>query len=270
VNVTGTITVTAPHVTIENVCVTDNGAGNVNNGPAVSFRAVGGLIENSTVAGANATDQSVEQAVATTNSGRATANHDYFYNCGECIHDSGWTVENSYVDANGAPYSSGYSSGAAQGQADHHEDLYCNNCTVTLSHDTLLNPFDETAVLFTDVNNGSGGTCRNRDVLTNSLLAGGGFLVYECPGATSPGTASVNFTGNAVARCTTAPVSQTPDGGSDCAGNRLPMPGSGAGSGGYWPYGGHYGVHAATYCSGVSGQMWSNNVWDDNGASVSC
>ena len=55
-------------------------------------------------AGRDATDQSVEQAVASDNN-NVTAEYDYFANCGECIHDSGWTVNDSYVLANGGPYS---------------------------------------------------------------------------------------------------------------------------------------------------------------------
>ena len=268
-NVTGTIAVNAANVTIDNVCVTNDGAGNVNNGPAVRFEAAGGLIEHSTVRGANETTESVEQAIASENKS-ATAEYDYFYNCGECVHDSGWTVANSYIDINGAPYSGGYSSGKGQGSLDHHESLYCNNCTAALTHDTLLDPWGEVASsVFADVNSGSGGICSNKLSVTNSFIAGGGFLIYQCPSGTSVGTASLTFTGNDVARCTTGTITQATDGGYDCGGVKTTTPGSGADSHGFWPYGGHYGVDSYTYCTAGTTQ-WSGNHWDDNGASIGC
>ena len=64
VDLTGRIVVTAANVTIDNVCVSFNGGGQVNSGvAAVQFRAAGGTIENSVVAGANATNQSTEVAL---------------------------------------------------------------------------------------------------------------------------------------------------------------------------------------------------------------
>jgi hypothetical protein len=264
-NVTGTITVTAANVTITNVCVTDDAEGNINSGPVVHFESTGGLIEHATVSGANATNQSVEVAVG----GGGTASHDYFYNCGECVHDSGWNVSDSYVNANGDPYSGGYSGGVGQGAEDHHEDVYCNRGSALIRHDTLLNPFNSVATLFCDTSDG--GACSNHVTMTDNLMVGGGFLLYACGNASSVGTSTMNISHNRFARCTTPAIARNSiQGGYACEGDKNFSPGSGADHHGYWPYGGYYGVHADTYCPPERGQTWSANVWDDNGAGVKC
>ncbi len=91
-NVTGQIIVKAANVTIDNVCVSDNGQGNYNNGAAVGFNSTGGVLSNSSVHGSNATNQSLQAAIA----GSGTISHSYVYNCGECVHDGPWTVSDSY------------------------------------------------------------------------------------------------------------------------------------------------------------------------------
>lgn len=270
-SVRGTITVEAPDVRIENVCVVDAAAGNINNGPAVRFGAAGGVIARSKVQGANATDQSVEQAVASDNN-NVTAEYDYFANCGECIHDSGWTVTNSYVLANGGPYSEGYSGLTPHGELDHREDLYCNDGSATLRHDTLVNSFGTVATVFCDTGDGAGGPCVNHVTMTENLLIGGGYVLYACGNSNSPGTSTMDIEHNRFARCTREPVRQTSDGGWECSvsGGHGGGSGSGADAHGLWPYGGHYGVDADTFCPPTPGQTWAGNVWDNNRAPVRC
>jgi len=257
-NVTGSITVTAPNVTIKNVCVSSNGEGNINNGAAVHFSAAGGVIESSTVRGANATSQSVQVAIG----GSGTARHVYLYNCGECVHDGPWTVSDSYIEANGSAYMNGYVGDAGQGPADHHEDVYLASSSFVGDHNTLLNPHGETATVFGDTYNNPGGACANDITITNSLLAGGGYEVYTCASGSSVGTSTMNISNNRFARCDTMAVFDSSSGGRACQ--------SGADANGYWPFGGYFGVTASMYCPPTANQTWSNNVWDDDDNPIPC
>jgi hypothetical protein len=257
-DVSGSITVTAANVTIKNVCVSTNGGGNINNGPAVQFSAPGGVIESSTVRGANATDQSIQTAIA----GMGTASHVYLYNCGECVHDGPWTVNDSYVEANAADYQNGYRGDAGQGAEDHHEGVYLASTTFVGNHDTLFNPHDETAAVFGDTYNSPGGVCANHITVTDSLLAGGGYTLYTCASSSSAGASTMNISNNRFARCGTIAVYNSGSGGRACHG--------GADEHGYWPLGGYFGVTASMYCPPTTGQTWSNNVWDDDGDPIPC
>jgi hypothetical protein len=257
-NVTGSISVTAANVTIKNVCVSDDGKGNYNNGPIVSFTAPGGTIESSTVHGANATTQSVQTAL----SGMGTAKNVYLYNCGECIHEGPWTVTDSYILVNGADYAGGYVGDAGQGPEDHHEAVYLATSTFVGHHDTILNPFPETATIFGDTYNNPGGACGNHITVTDSLLAGSGYMFYTCGNGTSAGTSTMNISNNRFARCGTMTVNDPAGGGRACKG--------GPDEHGYFPFGGYFGVTAYTYCPPMSGQTWAGNVWDDDGHPVPC
>jgi hypothetical protein len=241
----------------------------VNSGPAIAFDAGGGVIENAVVAGENSTNESVEIALGANVVGGSgpTANHDYVYNCGECVHDNGWTLENSYVITNGRPCDGGYSGATCDGGIDHFEDVYCDGGYETINHDTLLNPNIQTAVVFCNTNNGmSSAPCANHLTITNNLMAGGGFILYSCSNASSVGTSTLTFTGNHVARCLGTATYHSGTGGSTCG----PADDAGADTHGYWPYGGYFGIDSGTYCPGTAGVTWSQNVWDDNGKTVSC
>jgi hypothetical protein len=257
-NVTGTITVTAANVTIKNVCVSANEGGNINNPPAVRFGAPGGVIENSTVGGANATDQSVQAAIA----GMGTASHVYFYNCGECIHDGPWTVNDSYIEVNAADFEGGYVGDAGQGPEDHHEGVYLASSSFVGNHDTIFNPHGETAAVFGDTYNSPDGVCANHITITDSLLAGGGYVLYTCASGTSVGASTMNISNNRFARCGTTAVFDSASGGRSCQG--------GADEHGYWPFGGYFGVTASMYCPPAADQTWSSNVWDDDGHPIPC
>jgi hypothetical protein len=259
-NVTGTITIDAANVTIDNVCVTADGGGQIGSAAVSIEHGRDTVIENTTIAGAGPSDHSVQIAVTNGSRAPATLSHDYLYNCGECIHEAPWTVNDSYVIANGM-----------QGTSDHIEALYCSDASISLAHDTLLNPASQTAVVFCDTGGGSGGPCDNHLTLADSLLAGGGYMLYPCANASSAGTSSMSITGNHFARCTAAPVTFDPSsGGHACGGSRTASIGSGADAHGYWPSGGYFGVSVHPYCPPTAGQAWSGNVWDDSGASIAC
>lgn len=266
-DVIGRIEVRAPNVTITNVCVTDDGGGAIGSPPAVQFDAGGGTISYSNVAGANATSESVEAALGTNGSeGQLHADHDYLHNCGECIHDNGWTLTNSYVITDGNPCSDGYSGSSCSGEPDHREAIYCNSGGFVGIHDTLLNPADQTAAVFCDTNLGGGGACTNQVTLENSLLAGGGYVIYTCGNASSRGTSQMTITGNDFARCGTRVRYQPGTGGRTCG----PADEHATNGKGYWPRGGYFGIDGDTYCPSAGGGSWSDNYWDDNGSSVHC
>jgi hypothetical protein len=260
-NVNGRIIVQAPNVTINNVCVSYDGGGQLNTSAIhIEGGATNTMVEHTTVGGANDSAQSTEQALANVSGGSATAASDYVYNCGECVWGGPWTIADSYVITNGM-----------QGTDDHLEDLYCSDESVAMTHDTLLNPADQNSVIFCDTNGGGGGACRNHITLTNSLLAGGGFVIYTCGNASSVGSSTMNISGNRFARCTTPPFRyNSGTGGTACRGATGSSIGSGADAHGYWPKGGYFGTALYTYCPPASGQTWSGNVWDDTGAEVPC
>jgi hypothetical protein len=244
------VTVTASNVTFTNDCISANGGSR--SGSRVVTIANGAAaprIEHSTIYGSNSTSQSVEEALNNNYSQPgAVADHDYIYNCGECVHGP-WKLTNSYVTSN------------ANISGEHYEDIYCSDATFVAEHDVLINPHEQTANLFCDTRGGGGGAADNHITLTNSLLAGSGFSVYPDGNSSSVGSSTMTITGNRFARCLSTSVYNPASGGTSCA--------NGPDSNGFFPKGGYFGIAAATYCSGAN-QVWTNNVWDDNGASVGC
>jgi hypothetical protein len=247
-------------VRIDNVCVTTDGGGQLGSAAITLLESARDtLIEHTTVAGLDSSGRSVAVAAANHSGNAATLSRDYLYNCGECVHDQPWSVNDSYIISNGM-----------QGTTEHIEDIYCNNGTITALHDTLLNPQNSVAEVFCDTNDGRHGACSNHVSVSSSLLAGGGFVLYPCGNASSVGSSTMNVTNNRFGRCVTPPFKQIADGGWNCKGSDAGTIGSGADSHGYWPNGGHYGLNAYTYCPPSSGQTWSGNVWDDNQGSARC
>jgi hypothetical protein len=261
VDVAGTITVQNSNVTIDNVCVTDNAGGQIG---SVAVRLEGSasntLIEHSTIAGANDSNGSVEQAVANYDGAPATLSHDYLHACGECVHDS-WTVRDSYVVSDGM-----------QGTSDHVEDVYYDSPGgATLVHDVLLNPEPQTAVIFGD--DTSGGPCASHLVLSDSLIAGGAEAIWTCGGmkASSVGTSTTEITNNLWARCgTDQTLHNYSTGGTTCEGATADAIGAGADSNGYWPLVGYQWPTNLEYCPPVTGQVFSGNLYDGTDETVNC
>ena len=234
--VSGKITINADNVTIENVKIVPTATGS--DSQAISNNGSGNLIRYVTAGGKGSGSDTIEAAVRGFDG--VTLERDRFYNCNECVQGAA-TVRDSYMVV------SSIYPGA------HAEDIYICSEAVTVEHSTLINSVHQTATVFGDTICGGG----NEFVVVDSLLAGGGFLLY--PQANSEAiTGTMNVSGNRFARCSTAPVYDESSGGTDCAG--------GPDAGGFYPYGGYYGVSAFAY-SGV-GQTWVDNVWDDSGLPV--
>jgi len=165
-NITGGIAVNAPNVTINNVCVKDPNGGSGELAITIESGSTNLLIEHTTVAGASSTNALDTGIWNASNISSVTANNVYIYNAAEDWHGSG-TVTNSYMQA-GATYS-----------GSHNEDIYLSDTSITLTHDTLLNSTGQTAVLFGDNDGGSKDIpADNHWVVKNSLMAGGGYLMY--------------------------------------------------------------------------------------------
>jgi hypothetical protein len=178
----------------------------------------------------------------------------YMHDCGECIqYDASITDSYFYVS----------------GHKCHCEAIYDSDGTVNVQHTTFMNPHEQTADVFMDVGS-PGQACDDHLTINNSLLAGGGYMVYPCGEAGSAGSSTTVITNNRFGRCTTKPTVRSA-GGYICQGHGSPT-GDGEvigspDSNGYYPYGGFFGVDSYTFCAQTT---WTNNVWDDNGATVSC
>jgi hypothetical protein len=185
--------------------------------------------------------------------------------------------------ANHATVSDSYSRISLRIANDHLENVYCSGGqTLTLNHNTLEDQAGQVAsAVFcnTSLNGSLGAPCTAHLTLTNNLLVGGGYALYECGNASNSDSgsgASLVFTGNDLARCTSPPVIQNGDGGWSCNGSTVTaagydatLPGASGDANGFFPWGGHYGVESYTYC-GSANTTWSGNYWDDNGGAVAC
>ncbi len=240
VSVRGTVEILASNVTFRDSEVTTT-QGNEGHNIWIGPDAGNVTIENTTLRGAdshvNAVQYSVQNSGETTNKGIGLQ----MYNCTECWAGPG-ILEDSYAIADGDV------AGA------HYEDIYYGGGggSLVADHDTLLNPHDQTADVFTKADFGDVATV----TVTNSLLAGGGFMMYGGVGSNGSVVGPVTVTGNRFARCLTTRVGDR-GGGHACTG--------GADSHGYWPDGGHYGVAGAFNASATT---WKNNYWDDTGESA--
>jgi hypothetical protein len=222
-NITGQVIINAPNVTLSHDCIDASGSGA--SGSAAVIIEPGGknaLIESSDVFGANADSESVEEAIRTNHADmNTTADHDYIYNCGECIHGAA-KLTNSYVDAN------------ASINEDHYEDIYDGGGggPLIVEHNTMLNPHDQTAVVFASVDFGDQTTI----TIANNIMAGGDYVLY---GGGSGGGGNV-----------LGPVT--------VSGNRFSRK--------YFTTGGQYGL-SDEFKESVT--HWSGNLWDDTLAPVS-
>lgn len=262
-DVTGTITVNRPRVTIRNVCVTANGG---SASGSVALQVLNGAdhtrIEDTTIRGAGAGPRnSVDMAVKNWSGKPATLSHDYLYNCGECIHDGPWQVADSYVISNGMQHT-----------GEHYEAAYYDNDVpapgMRFEHDVLLNPEDQSGVIFSD-DTTPNRTCAVNLTVQDSLIAGGGGMISFCGKTDAVGRAIMRIVDDRFARCRTRPITVARDGGTDCSGNRGTGIAAGADSHGYWPRGGHYATNGMKYCRARQ-SVWIHNVWDDNARALRC
>jgi hypothetical protein len=239
-DITGTVTVAADNVTIEKSRITRTSGGSGSYAVILNDGADGFTIRDSEVLGPASDSDGLESAVWNHyNNPGATAERVYFHRCADCWEGAG-TFRDDYMVVD-----------AAYG-GSHDEDIYVCGTTVNVDHSTLINTHQQTATVFGDT------ICGGNDfTVTDSLLAGGGFVLYPQANSSSE-TGSTYISGNRIARCGTSAIYNPNSGGTACSG--------GADAFGYYPLGGYYGVSAYTY-SGPD-QIWVGNVWDDSGQPI--
>jgi hypothetical protein len=257
-DITGYVVANASNVKLNHDCIIFDGeeregsAAVVLEGAATNF-----TISNSVVRGGNTTSESAEEAINNNHSDSgAVATRDRLEDCAECIHQA-WTLEESYVIANGREKAS------EEGRA-HTEDWWFSNNTIVAHDDTLLNPSKQTAVIFGE---SGGGPCVNHEMVTNSLLAGGGEMLYFCQQSSGNAGSSIEIKDNRFARriCTSRELSNWEGrGGFGCEPEGGGYFGYGDGTGGYFPRGGFFGVLKESEGIYNKGVGWEGNFWDNN------
>lgn len=242
-DVTGYITISANNVMIKNTRVTANGGGcgtsstcgNANIRLSGNYTATISHVELTTDSGTT-----VEHGIR--NSYGGTINVDHVYQHGNV--DALCWCGNANLRDN-------YSIIHLAIANDHLENLYLDDHTLTATHNTFLNNQPQTANVFGNTNNGSGGSCSNHLTVSDNLLAGGGYSIYPCGNASQAGSSVVTITGNRFARCGSTEV----QGG----GGTWFCPG-GSNANGYFPRAGSFGAEAYYF----GNQTWRGNYWDDN------
>jgi hypothetical protein len=245
VDVTGTIQILANNVTIQNSRVTQtstcgptSSCGNYAIAIAPDLTGIKiAHVETRTTAGATC-----EQDIRNTGAS-VTIEDAYLHGCDGNLYAVGPTVlKDSYGVAK------------IDISTDHIENIYFNETSFSAIHDTLLNPVNQTAVIF---GNSGGGTdvtnCSNQLTVQESLLAGGGYSLYPCAHSSQPGSSTLNVIGNHFARCLTTATYEAAGGHHPCSG--------GFDNNGFYPNSGSYGI-ASDYYTGTG--TWRGNVWDDN------
>jgi hypothetical protein len=236
-DVTGTVTVSGPNVTIENskIHTPDGGSGEtaiVLEDGADNFK----LVDSEVYGNGSQTDAPESGVWNHYNNAGAQVIGSYIHGSPDnwegrvdLVQDSFMIVDATYEEA-------------------HSENIYLCGSTAIVQHSTLYNESDETSLIFGDGICGRGNTVSVAD----SMLAGGGYMLEpNAKGVSAP----VSIVSNRIGRCLSAP-SQDSGGGYVCAG--------GTDSNGYWPRGGHYGLSADLGDEAA----WAGNVWDDNGEPV--
>jgi hypothetical protein len=256
-DITGQVVVDASGVKLNHDCIEVDGAEEAESAAVVLDNGASDFtISNSTVRGKNTTTESIEEALRNnySNAG-ATATGDRIENCSECLHQT-WTLDESYVDADGEQHAD--ESGRA-----HAEDWWFDGGTVEANDDTLLNPSKQTAVIFAE---SGGGSCENHETVTDSLLAGGGYMFYLCTHSTGAGSSSIAIKDNRFARilCAKKKIEDYEGrGGFGCSpeGSYFSY---GEGTGGYFPRGGFFGLVYEGEGIYDSGAGWEGNYWDND------
>lgn len=251
-DINGYVLVTSSGVTLNNDCITSTGGGSTctnSTGPGSSHQCFPLWIEsgsatvtNTTIRGADANGNSIIGVANSGNSG--TMDHDYIYNCTECVHDS-WIINDSYMTSN-----------ANSENTAHPEDVYLSDTSFTANHDTFISGVGQStdAVFFGNTNGGGGGPCSNRWMVKDSLLTvsnNGNYILGTCSNSSSAGSsAALDFENNDFG-----------PGGNAC------------GDGGIvWDtHCGQNGNNVGAWCSGLGSRLtWTGNFRDSNGSAVFC
>jgi hypothetical protein len=155
----------------------------------------------------------------------------------------------------------------------HVENVYGDDATFDIEHNTIINQNHETATLFFQSPTAQSVPCTNHVTVKNNLLAGGTNVLGFCAHATSVGSSTADVENNRVARCHGTPT-QASDGWWFCAGGGPISPGED--SFGQFPYGGSNPPGAMYFsdpgfsCPPTAGQTYVNNNWDDTGTPIPC
>ena len=217
------------------------------------------LIERTTISGDDTGSRSVEMAAANYGGQAATLEHDNIRDCGECVHGGPWTIRDSYLISNGM-----------RGTSDHYEDVYCNNTTVVLDHDTAFDPQNQVAEVF----------CRHQ-------LRWRRGLPEPCHDHQQPAgrrrLSAVRLRKRIIAwrqhdERHRQPLRQMPHESHQVQlqdrwlrlRHDVLQAGAGEDTHGYWPQGGYYGLASYTFCAPANGSVWSDNLWDDDHRVVRC
>ena len=249
-------------MTLKRDCVVFSGGENINAAAVALGNGANNFhIEDSTVGGTNRTSGSIGEGLRNNYSNPgALATDVRIENVGTPLHQN-WTLEDSYLISNGEQH-------LAEQGVEHQEDWWFSNNDIVANHDTLLNPSKQTAVIFGETGHGP---CVNHETVTNSLLAGGGYLFYICANNNGTGSSSaINIRQNRFARlvCTKGQVGDVEGrGGHECSGEpseRVSYFHAGKGSGGYYPRGGFFGVIYEGVPIFNRGSGWEHNYWDNN------
>jgi hypothetical protein len=247
-DITGSLIIDASHVTLNHDCVIANGGG-IGGSAAIWLESTAAsfTISDTTVRAENATTDWFEEAISNDNaaSGVPVVAKDVFEDCGECLHGS-FEVSESYVIAD---------AGLGKAGGLHREPWYLNNGTAIGRDDTILDPENQTAIIFANVANGVEHVeaCSDHVTLENSFVAGSGQMIQTCgPRATGPGTATLTVKNDRLARCLTPPIADK-----KCSGSGF----EGADSHGYFPNGGWISVLGEPPYGAV---VWEDNYWDNN------
>ena len=223
----GGINVEADNVTIKDSVITSgNGTLGANWAIYIAEGVTGTKVLYTTLQGGDCQGRSLLAGVWNTSGDLLTMDHDYGNCVDDILHGAG-TLTNSYsIDNANIPN-------------DHYEPVAYDGGSggITINHDTLLNAHDQTAAVFVTCNASGGQAPVTSETVTNSLMAGGDYVVYGPNGngtcdSRTPGSAQT-FTGNRISRL-------------------------------YYPTGGYYGPYV--YFS--PGATISRNVWDDTNQAI--
>jgi hypothetical protein len=221
---TGHIEINANNVTVQNSDITVNGsqAGCSSacggHGIWTAPGVIGTVIQDVTCHGGAPSGNNVTQYCIASNNSSTSVNRVHAYNCTECFTGYG-SWQNSFIDQRGATI-----------PGEHYECEYYGGGSPILvfNHNTCLQPQNQTATVFASVDFGNVNTL----MITNNLLAGGGYCLYG-GGSGSGGRVlgPVIVTNNRFSRV-------------------------------YFPNCGSFGI--ASYFNWAV-TTWTGNIWDDTG-----
>lgn len=215
-DVHGTITVTANNVTIMNSRIV---AGDASMGSAaITIRSgvSGTKVLHTTMEGSDCQGGSLFAGVMNDSNDQLLMQADYGQCVDDILHGSGTITDSYSIDNANIP-------------GDHYEPIAYDGGggAITIDHDTLLNPHDQTAAVFVTCYFGPVAS----ETIKDSLLAGGDYVIYG-PEGNGPCDAQTGH--------------------QDVENNRFSKI--------YFPKGGQYGTHLYFQNGNTT---WSGNVWDD-------